>query len=77
MRRQIDLHGCTRKEAKQILDYTLEHLPKGAHELVVVHGYSTTVLLNYVRKTYTHPRIREKIVETNPGQTVYLLKTHY
>lgn len=77
MRRQLDLHGCTRKEAKALLDYTLDRLPKGAPELVVIHGYSTTVLLNYVRKTYQHPRIREKMIESNPGQTVYLLSRKY
>ena len=60
----IDLHGCSQSEAKVKLD----------HFLTVIHGYSSSILLNYVRKKYSHPRIEIKILTLNKGETVFILK---
>ena len=40
----------------------------------IVHGYSSSILLNYVRKKYSHPRIERKILTLNKGETVFILK---
>ncbi len=69
----IDLHGCSQSEAKVKLD----HFLKGTSivkEVTIVHGYSSSILLNYVRKTYSHPRIERKILTLNKGETVFILK---
>ena len=72
----IDLHGCSQSEAKVKLD----HFLKGSSVLVkevtvtIVHGYSSSILLNYVRKKYSHPRIERKILTLNKGETVFILK---
>ena len=63
----IDLHGCSQSEAKVKLD----HFLKGTS---IVHGYSSSILLNYVRKKYSHPRIERKILTLNKGETVFILK---
>ena len=42
--------------------------------LDVIHGYSSSILLNYVRKKYSHPRIEIKILTLNKGETVFILK---
>ena len=60
----IDLHGCSQSEAKVKLD----------KEVTIVHGYSSSILLNYVRKKYSHPRIERKILTLNKGETVFILK---
>lgn len=66
----IDLHGCSQSEAKVNLKGT-SILVK---EVTIVHGYSSSILLNYVRKKYSHPRIERKILTLNKGETVFILK---
>ena len=61
----IDLHGCSQSEAKVKLDHFLKGTSFLTKEITIVHGYSSTILLNYVRKKYSHPRIE---------RTVFILK---
>ena len=53
----IDLHGCSQSEAKVKLDHFLKGTSILVKEVTIVHGYSSSILLNYVRKKYPHPRI--------------------
>ena len=55
----IDLHGCSQSEAKVKLD----HFLKGTSivkEVTVIHGYSSSILLNYVRKNIHIQELKEK-----------------
>ena len=45
----IDLHGCSQIEAKVKLDHFLKRTSILVKEVTNVHGYSTSILLNYVR----------------------------
>ena len=67
----IDLHGCSQSEAKVKLDHFLKGTSILVKEVTIVHGYSSSILLNYVRK---HPRIERKILTLNKGETVFILK---
>lgn len=70
----IDLHGCTRQEAKVQLDRYINSLPSNQHELTVIHGYSSTVLKNFVQKQYHHQRLKRKILTLNQGETILVIK---
>lgn len=70
----IDLHGYTKQEAKVQLDYHLNLLSKGHHEVTVIHGYSSQVLQNYVQKQYKHKRIIRKLLTMNKGETILVIK---
>ena len=69
----IDLHGCSQSEAKVKLDHFLKGTSILVKEVTIVHGYSSSILLNYVRKKYSHPRIERKILTLNKGETVFIL----
>ena len=71
----IDLHGCSQSEAKVKLDHFLKGTSILVKEVTIVHGYSSSILLNYVRKKYSHPRIERKILTLNKGETVFILKS--
>lgn len=73
MRKTIDVHGFNRVELKAYLDQIL-NAKSNISELCVIHGYSTTILRTFVRKTYHHPKIAQVFVGLNPGETIYYLK---
>lgn len=70
----LDLHGCTRQEAKIQLDRYISSLPANQHELTVIHGYSSTILKNFVQKQYNHQRLAKKILTLNQGETILVIK---
>ena len=70
----IDWHGGSQSEAKLKLDHFLKGSSVLVKEVTVIHGYSSSILLNYVRKKYSHPRIERKILTLNKGETVFILK---
>ena len=70
----IDLHGCSQSEAKSKTRSFLKGTSILVKEVTVIHGYSSSILLNYVRKKYSHPRIEIKILTLNKGETVFILK---
>ena len=47
---QIDIHGCTTIEAKIRLDNYLNSLSPNTKEITVVHGYSSKILQQFIRK---------------------------
>lgn len=69
----IDLHGYSQSEAKVKLDHFLKGTSFLTKEVTIIHGYSSSILLNYVRKKYSHPRIERKILTLNKGETVFIL----
>ena len=74
MKERIDLHEMTVIESKIALNHLLGTLPWKCTELLVVHGYHSHVLMDFVRDAYTHPRIRKKVFSLNPGDTTFILK---
>ncbi|MFA0814960.1 MAG: Smr/MutS family protein [Anaerofustis sp.] len=72
---EIDIHGMTVAEAEAELDHFLEYEADSLGELVVVHGYRQgTRLLEFVRKEFRHPKIKQKMLSMNPGITIFILK---
>ena len=70
----IDLHDMQLLEAEFYLEKLITSAPKNIKEITVVHGYRKgQVLLNMVRKTFKHERIRKKVIPFNPGITIYYL----
>lgn len=75
MLNEIDIHGLRVHEAKTVLDNFLNKLPRGIHEVCVIHGYrGGTALQTYVRKTYTHKRCVRAMMSLNQGETIFILK---
>lgn len=74
MLNKIDIHNCTTSEAKVMLDNYIDNLSPLVSEITVIHGYSSKVLQQYVRKQYHHKRAGRKILTMNAGETIILLK---
>lgn len=75
MLHELDIHGLRVVEAKNAIDMCLNQLPKGIHELTVVHGYrGGTALQTFVRKQYTHRRCLRKMMSLNQGETILIMK---
>ncbi|MBS3972301.1 MAG: Smr/MutS family protein [Erysipelotrichia bacterium] len=70
----LDLHHCTKVEAKKLLDHTLDNLGKETTELVIIHGYQGGHVIKDLVLSYRHHRIERVIKSINPGQTSYLIK---
>jgi DNA-nicking Smr family endonuclease len=71
---EIDLHGMDVAGARDELTRLLSSVGKHVAEIRVVHGQGTGALRNMVRKGLSHPRIKQKILSMNPGETILLLK---
>lgn len=72
---EIDIHGMLVVEAKSAIDMFINRLPKGIHEITIIHGYRAgSALQTYVRKQYSHKRCKRKMVSMNPGETILILK---
>lgn len=71
----IDLHNMQTAEAKKYLQQKLDSAPKEVREIEVIHGYhSGKALMNMVRKSFNHPRIKSKSIGLNQGSTTFILK---
>lgn len=71
---EIDIHGCTTLEAKVRLDNYLNQLSAFVSEITIIHGYSSKILQQYVRKQYQHKKIKRKILTMNQGVTIFAIK---
>ena len=70
-----DIHGMTVTEARTALERLLSSADKSITEIMVIHGYSGgQALRNMVRKSLSHPRIKQKILSMNQGETTLILK---
>ena len=71
----VDLHEMRVSEARTWLQGKVSRAPKEIKEIVVIHGYhGGTALMHMVRRSFQHPRVKQKIVGTNLGTTILLLK---
>lgn len=71
---EIDVHGLLSHEAKLYVEQTINACDKNIKEVHVIHGYrSGRALLNTIRKQVHSKRIKQVVVELNPGVTVFLL----
>jgi len=72
---KVDIHGMLELEAKKHLERYIVKLPKGNHEVVVVHGYrGGQTLKNMVRTKIKSKRIIRIRASLNPGETIIDLK---
>lgn len=71
---EIDIHGLTAREAKNVLERKLNTLSNQYGQLTVIHGYKAgNRLQTMVRQELKHKRIRQKILSLNQGETILLL----
>ena len=72
---EVDIHGMRVWQAKEELEALLDRCGGDVHEIVVIHGYhGGSALKNMVRSELRHPRIQQKILSLNQGETTLLLK---
>lgn len=72
---EADIHGMRALEAKYELELLIGRAGKDIREIVVIHGYhGGSALKNMVRTELRHPRIQQKILSLNQGETTLLLK---
>ena len=72
---EADIHGMRVLEAKRELETLIGRADKSIREIVVIHGYhGGSALKNMVRSVLRHPRIQQKILSLNQGETTLLLK---
>ena len=72
---EIDLHDMQVLEAEYYLDKFVSTAPANIKEIIVIHGYKKgQVLLNMVRNSFKHERIKEKVIPFNKGITLLFLK---
>ena len=72
---EADIHGMRVLEAKRELETLIGRADKSIREIVVIHGYhGGSALKNMVRSELRHPRIQQKILSLNQGETTLLLK---
>ena len=70
-----DIHGMTVADAKKALERLISSADKNITEITVIHGYSGgQALSNMVRKKLSHPRIKQKILSMNQGETSLMIK---
>ncbi len=71
----VDLHQMNTAQAKDWLYAKVTKAPREIREIEVVHGFhGGTALQNMVRKSFTHPKVRSKVLGLNPGTTILILK---
>lgn len=72
---ELDLHGMRVWEAQQELDRALDRAGKEIKEVIVIHGYrGGKAIRDMVRNEFRHPRVKQKMLSLNDGQTTFLLK---
>ena len=72
---EADIHGMRVLEAKRELETLIGRADKSIREIVVIHGYhGGSALKNMVRSELRLPRIQQKILSLNQGETTLLLK---
>lgn len=70
----VDLHGMTVIQAEIELTRRITMLDYNIKQITVIHGYNMgNRLLEFVRKEYIHPRIKDIKYSDNYGETIYLL----
>ena len=71
----VNLHQMDCRQAKIWLSEKVTAAPKEIREIEVIHGYhGGTALRDMVRKSFSHPRVKGKVVPLNQGSTILVLK---
>ena len=71
----VNLHQMDTAQAKQWLYAKVTSAPGEIREIEVIHGFhGGTALRNMVRRSFSHPRVRGKVVPLNQGSTILILK---
>ena len=72
---EIDLHDMQVLEAEYYLDKFVSTAPANIKEIIVIHGYKKgQAILNMVRNSFKHERVKEKVIPFNKGITLLFLK---
>ena len=72
---EADIHGMRAAEAKRQLELLISRADKNIREIVVIHGYhGGSALKEMVRTELRHPRIQQKMLSLNQGETTLILK---
>ena len=72
---EVDIHGMRAMDAKRELELLIGRADQNIREIVVIHGYhGGSALKNMVRNELRHPRIQQKVLSLNQGETTLLLK---
>lgn len=70
----LDIHGMTVQEAEACIHKTISSLSKDYGQIQVIHGYRTgNRLQDMVRKKLKSPRVKQKLLTMNPGETILVL----
>ena len=71
----VNLHQMNTAQAKDWLYQKVSSAPKEIREIEVIHGFhGGTALQNMVRKSFSHPRVKSKVLPFNQGSTILILK---
>ncbi len=71
---ELDIHGMTKAEAKRCIERYLSNAAAEIAEVAIIHGRSSSVLKDMVRKELKHRRIAQKVLSMNDGETILFLK---
>ena len=71
---EADIHGMRVLEAKRELETLIGRADKSIREIVVIHGYHGGSALKNMVRSELRPRIQQKILSLNQGETTLLLK---
>lgn len=70
----VDIHGLRVRQARNELQRIIRAAPEDIREIVVVHGYhGGSALMDMVRNELSSPRIQQKLLSMNNGQTTLIL----
>ena len=72
----IDIHGCTKRGAKQHIDACLRKADSGVYRVRIIHGcHGGTELRDEIRSRYRrHPQVLRLELGLNQGQTDLVLR---
>lgn len=71
---EVDLHGETVSTAKAKLEQLLRTLPNQYGQITVIHGYKGGTAIQTMVRNLSSPRIKQKMLSLNPGETILLIK---
>ena len=71
----VDLHDMEVSMAAKYLKKAVDQAPAHTAEIIVIHGYRQgQALMHFVRRTFTHRRLRGKRLGLNKGVTYLILE---
>jgi len=73
---EIDIHGLTKKQAKDVIEMALRRVNNDVYRLRVIHGYhGGTELRDLVRKQISkNPKVIRTEIGLNQGETDLVLR---